>query len=407
MIIGIDVDDDLPEIDQLQIKQARELADQVIAPLAREISRPPNYLRVIHEALAAAGLLRMPFPEKYGGTATSMLGRVRVMEELCRVDTVAGSVISGTELGAMPLILGGTESLKSNILPELAMGTRQAAFALTEHFAGTDVSAITTRAEPDGVTGWRITGNKHLITRASISDYFCVFAKTDWQAAGPRGISCFWVPANTKGITISSPLNKMAWEESPVCDIDLDHVIVEGKYLLGEVNKGYNIAFRTLNKVRLLIAASATGRAQCALELAVQYARRRQSGGKPIGLHQGIRWLIADMATAVEASRRLTYAAALAEDGKKPEAPMGASMAKAYATDTAMKVTTSAVQIFGGNGYLRENIVERLMRESKLGQIMEGTNEIHRDIVGRRLVKGDISLENPLWTPEMEASAWL
>jgi len=378
------------EKEEALIAHARSIA-QSIGTRANEYARVDAFPWDVFRLLADEGLIGLAFPVEYGGTDQPMRIRVRVMEELCRVDTVAGSFLSGTDLGSRPIVLGASDDLKRRYVPELARGSMQAAFALTERDAGSDAGAISTTATRDG-SHYVIRGIKRFITRANVSELFTVFARTDPNEPGARGVSAFLVERDRAGVCVSEPQPKMGWSGSQICEVIFDDARIPSANLLGVEHRGFRLAMATLDRIRLQIAASGLGRAAGALQMALNYTARRRTFGRVIAEHQGARWMLADMATRVEAARALVYDSAQKYDAAEPDATMYASMAKMFATEASMRVTTDAVQLFGGNGYLNEYPVERFMRDAKLGTIMEGATEVHKDIIADRLLAASVPM---------------
>jgi alkylation response protein AidB-like acyl-CoA dehydrogenase len=367
----------------------RELADERIAPRAADIDATAEFPWDVVELLAKHDVLALPFPEAYGGLGGQLLPVCLAIEAISRVCASSGLILAVQELGSLPIILAGTDEQKARWLPELAAGTALAAFALTEAGAGSDAASLRTRAERDGTdpdAGWRITGSKRFISHGNVAKYVAVFALTDPDPAvvrKKRHLTCFMVEQGTDGFATARLEHKLGIRGSPTAELTFDDVAVPDANRIGDVGDGWSIAMRTFDKSRPGIAAQAVGIAQGALEVAGRYAAERRQFGKPIGELQMVTAMLADMATQVEAARQLLYAACEVIDAGSPQAARWAAMCKLFAGDTAMAVTTDAVQVLGGYGYITEYPVERMMRDAKITQLYEGTQQIQRLIIGR------------------------
>ena len=366
----------------------RGLADERIARRAAEIDQKGEFPWDVVELLAQHDVLALPFPEEYGGLGGDLLTLCLAIEEVSRVCATSGLVIAVHELGAMPLMIGGTREQKQRWLPELAAGRMLPAFALTESAAGSNASDVRTRAERDG-DGWILNGEKRFISHGNIAGVVAVFALTDAEpeaAARKRHMTCFYVEKDTPGFSAPRLEHKMGIRGSPTAELAFDGVRVPDANRVGDVGDGWRLVMKTFERSRPGIAAQAVGIAQGALDAAARYAREREQFGKPIGEHQMVAGMLADMATRTEAARALLHAACEQIEAGSPRASAWASMAKLFCGDTAMAVTTDAVQVLGGYGYITDYPVERMMRDAKITQLYEGTQQIQRLIVARDLL---------------------
>ena len=364
----------------------RELAEERIAPRAAEIDASAEFPWDLKELLARQDLLGTCFAEKHGGTALDTIAQSILVEEIARADATTSLIPIVQKLGALPILLAGSEEQQDRYLPRLASGEWLAAFALTEAAAGSDVASNRMRATRDG-DDYVLNGSKRFITHGSVAQLLTVFALTDPQAGGRKGMSAFVVESDTPGFAAPRVEHKMGIRGSPTAELTFDDVRVPSANRLGEEGEGFKIAMATLDRSRLSIAAQAVGIAQGALDASVAYAADRQQFGQRVADFQGIQWMLADMASQTEAARQLTYAAAARVDANAPDLPYWTSSAKLVAGDTAMKVTTDAVQVLGGYGYITEYPVERMMRDAKITQLYEGTQQIQRLIVARQLLQ--------------------
>lgn len=364
--------------------RARKFAQSEILPIAAEYDRKAEVPPGIAEKAKAAGLLNVTIPKEYGGMSYGALQSAIVAEELGAACVGISITILVNGLALTPIQIAGTEEQKAKFLRPVAEGAKLAAFCLTERQAGSDAGALKTTALPDG-DDFVINGQKCFITSGGLAEIMIVFALTD-PARGPRGASVIVVPANTPGIRVTKVEDKMGQRASNTVELTFENVRVPQANLLGKRGRGFPIALKTLDFGRSGVAALSVGVARAALEHATTYAKEREQFGAPIIMNQGVAFMLADMAMKVEAARLLTWQAAwLADKGAK--ATGKSAMAKCFASDTAMEVTTSAVQILGGNGYMRDYPVEKLMRDAKLLQIYEGTNQIQRMVIARKLGK--------------------
>jgi len=373
-----------PDQDELRA-MVRTLAEEQIAPRAAEIDAKAEFPWDLKELLAKQDLLGTSFPARFGGTELDNVSQAILVEEVARVDATTSLIPIVQKLGSLPIHIAGSAEQQARYFPRLASGEWLAAFGLTEAGAGSDVAAIRMRARRDG-DGYVLSGSKRFITHGSIANLVTVFASTD-PDAGRRGLSGFIVEADTPGFSAPRVEHKMGIRGSPTAELAFDDVRVPLANRLGEEGEGFAIAMATLDRSRLAIAAQAVGIAQGATDYALRYAsERRQFGGRLADL-QGIQFMLADMASSTEAARQLTYAAAAAVDANAPDLAYWTSSAKLIAGDTAMRVTTDAVQVLGGYGYVTEYPVERMMRDAKITQLYEGTQQIQRLIVARQLLR--------------------
>ncbi len=364
----------------------RELAEAKIAPRAAEIDERDEYPSDMHKLLVDNDLMGIGYPEEYGGSGGPM-DFVIFIEEISRVSAGVSLIPLVNRLGAIPVMLAGNEEQKKELLPAIVRGERQMAYCLTEPGSGSDAAAMRSRAIADG-DGWVLNGTKRFITNAGVADTYTYFAVTDTEAKKGKNISAFIVRAGQAGFGIGREEHKMGIRGSPTREVVLDNYFAPGGDLLGDVNMGFTYAMRTLDYSRPTIAAQALGIAQGAFDAALAYAKERQQFGQSIASFQGIQFMLADMAMAIEASRLLVYKSAAKVVNKEADVSYWAAMAKCFASDTAMRVTTDAVQILGGYGYVKEFPVERMMRDAKITQIYEGTNQIQRVVIARSLERG-------------------
>ena len=363
----------------------RQLADEWIAPRAAEIDRSGEFPADIVELLASHEVLALPFPEAYGGVGADLLTQCLAIEQIARACTTSSLILAVQALGALALVVGGTDEQKRRWIPDLAAGRTLIAFALTEPEAGSDAAAIRTRAVRDG-DDYIVDGTKRFITHGSVAGLITVFAVTDPGGPRSRRLSCFIVEAPSPGFTVARLEHKMGIRGSPTAELTFDRVRVPAANRIGEEGQGFELAMRTFEHSRPGIAAQAVGIAQGALEVATAYARQRKQFGQRIGDHQMVAAMLADMDASVEAARQLTYAACSAISAGASDAARWAALCKLVAGDAAMRVTTDAVQVLGGYGYIDEFPVERMMRDAKITQLYEGTQQIQRLVVARALL---------------------
>jgi butyryl-CoA dehydrogenase len=367
-------------------KLVRDFALNEVEPTAAERDEKEEFSREIFDKMAEIGLCGIPWPEEYGGAGMDYVSYVIAVEELSRVCASTGVTLSvQTSLAGWPIFKFGTEEQKQNYLRRLAEGTSIGAFGLTEPGSGSDAGGMRTTAVDKG-DHWVLNGSKIFITNGGVADIYVVFAVTDPEKRTRGGITAFIVESSFQGFSVGKKEKKMGIKSSPTTEIIFDNCIVPKENMLGELGQGFKIAMMTLDGGRNGIAAQALGIAQGALDLAVAYAKQREQFGKPLSSLQAIQFKLADMATEIEAARLLTYQAAWLESQGLPYGQASA-MSKLYASEVAMKVTTEAVQIYGGYGYTREYPVERFMRDAKITQIYEGTSEIQRVVIARGLLK--------------------
>jgi alkylation response protein AidB-like acyl-CoA dehydrogenase len=375
--------------DQRALRDAvRELADEKIAPRAAEIDVKGEFPWDVVKLLREHDFFAAAFPAEYGGLGADMISALLVIEELSRVDATCGLIPAVQELGSLPLLHGGTDDQKQRWVPDLAAGRKLAAFALTEAGAGSDAASMRTRAKRDG-DDWVINGEKRFISQGDVADMVAVFAQTDdtpEARKAHRHATCFYVEKGTAGFTSPRVEHKMGIRGSTTAELAFQDARVPDANRVGEIGDGWGLAMKTFERSRAGIGAQAVGIAQGALDVAAKYATERKQFGRPIGDFQMIAAMLADMATQTEAARQLLYAAAERIDAGDEHAARWSAMAKLFCGDTAMAVTTDAVQVLGGYGYTTEYPVERMMRDAKITQIYEGTQQVQRLIVARDLL---------------------
>ncbi|HHW73764.1 MAG TPA: acyl-CoA dehydrogenase [Firmicutes bacterium] len=366
-------------------QMVRDFAEKEVKPSAEERDEQELFSREIFDKMGELGLTGIPWPEEYGGAESDFISYVIAVEELSRVDASTGTTLSAhISLAGWPLFKYGSEEQKKKYLEPMALGEKLGAFALTETTAGTDATAAQSTARLDG-DSYILNGTKIFITNAGEAEIYVVFAMTDPEK-GSRGMSAFIVEKDAPGLAFGKKERKMGLRSSPTLEMIFEDCRVPRENLLGQEGEGLKIALSTLDGGRNGIAAQAVGIAQGALEEAVAYAREREQFGRPIASFQAISFMLADMATKVEAARLLTYQAAYLENEGLPYGKASA-MAKLFASEAAMKITTQAVQIFGGYGYTRDYPVERFMRDAKITEIYEGTSEAQRMVISRYLLR--------------------
>jgi len=362
----------------------RAFSDEKIAPHAAEADRTASYPWESFNALRDAELCGLGIPEAYGGQGADMVIQAIATEEISRHCASTAVTMLISKLGMLPVINFGSEELKQTYLPKIASGESQASYCLSEADAGSDVASMRCRADRDG-DDYILNGSKYWITNAGISDTYTVFAKTD-MSAGARGISCFLVEKDW-GVQVPKLEDKLGLRGSPTGEVIFDNVRVPKSHLIGAEGQGFTIAMHTLDRSRPTIGAQAVGIAQGATEYAAQYMKTRTAFGGPIADLQGLRFMLADMAIKTEAARALVYrACAMVDDDPEDQLTMFGAMAKSFASDTAMQVTIDAVQLLGGNGYTKDFPVERYLRDAKITQIYEGTNQVQRVVISKRLL---------------------
>jgi alkylation response protein AidB-like acyl-CoA dehydrogenase len=376
----------LPEEHQAVREAVRAICDAKIAPYAAEVDEQARYPQEAHDALLATDFFAPHVPEEYGGVGADALATVIVIEEVARADVSASLIPAVNKLGSLPVQIGGSEELKKKYLGALARGEGTFSYCLSEPDAGSDAANQKTKAERTG-DGWLLNGTKRWITNAGVSEYYTVLAMTDPEKRS-KGITAFVVEKSDEGVSFGAPEKKLGIKGSPTREVYLDKVHIPADRIIGEEGQGFEIAMHTLDHTRVTIAAQAVGVAQGALDYALSYAKEREQFGRPIADQQGLQFLLADMGMKVEAARQITYAAAgKSQRGDRDLTFFGAA-AKCFASDVAMQVTTDAVQVLGGYGYTRDYPVERMMRDAKITQIYEGTNQVQRIVMARQLLAG-------------------
>ena len=364
---------------------ARTVAEAKIAPFASDVDENARFPQEAADALLAVDFHAPHVPEEYGGAGADALATVLIIEEIARVCVSSSLITAVNKLGSLPVQIGGSEELKAKYLGALARGEGGFSYCLSEPDAGSDAANQRTRAVQEG-DDWVLNGVKRWITNAGWSDYYTVLARTSDD--GAKGISAFVVEKSDEGVSFGAPEKKLGIKGSPTREVYLDNVRIPGDRIIGDVGRGFEYAMKTLDHTRITIAAKAVGVAQGALDYALGYVQERKQFGKPISDFQGLQFMMADMGMKLEAARQLTYAAAgRSERGDKDLTFFGAA-AKAFASDVAMEVTTDAVQLLGGYGFTHDYPVERMMRDAKITQIYEGTNQVQRIVIARQLLSG-------------------
>ncbi|MGH8866470.1 MAG: acyl-CoA dehydrogenase family protein [Actinomycetes bacterium] len=376
----------LPEEHLLLRATAREVAAQKIAPHAAEVDETAEFPEASYDALVAADLHAVHIPEAYEGMGADALATVIVIEEVARACASTSLVPAVNKLGTVPLLLAGSEELKQRYLPPVARGEAMFSYALSEAEAGSDAAAMRTKAVRDG-DHYVLSGAKRWITNAGVSEYYTVMAVTD-PDQGPRGISAFVVEKDDARFTFGAPEKKLGIKGSPTRELYFDDVRIPADRMIGAEGTGFSTAMRTLDHTRVTIAAQAVGIAQGALDAATAYVKEREQFGRPVADFQGVQFMLADMAMKLEAARQLTYGAAARSERMAGDLTFFGAAAKCFASDTAMEVTTDAVQLLGGYGYVKDYPVERMMRDAKITQIYEGTNQVQRVVMARQLLQG-------------------
>ena len=360
----------------------RALAEKEIAPFARDVDENSRFPEEAHKALQRAGLAASHVPTEFGGDGADSLAVAIVIEEVARVCGSSSLIPAVNKLGSLPLILSGTQEQKERWLRPLA-GGKGFSYCLSESQAGSDASALKTKVTQDG-DGWILNGSKKWISNAGFSEFYTVLASND-ASKGAKGITAFIVEKSDPGVSFGAHEKKMGFRGSPTREVYFDNVKLDDDRRLGEVGNGFTIAMNTLDHTRVTIAAQALGLAQGALDVATKYAHEREQFSKPIFDFQGVQFMLADMAMSVAAARQLTYASASKSERGTSDLKFFSAASKCFASDAAMKVTSDAIQILGGYGYVSDYPVERMMRDAKLTQIYEGTNQIQRIVMARNL----------------------
>ena len=364
----------------------REVCDEKVAPHAAEADELSEFPKASFEALRAADFHAPHVPEAYGGVGADALAVVIVIEEIARACASSSLIPAVNKLASLPWLLAGSDELKQRYLPSLASGDAMASYCLSEPEAGSDAVSMRTRAVRDG-DDWVLNGTKRWITNAGVSDLYTVFAVTDPDQRS-RGISAFVVEKGDEGVSFGAPEKKLGIKGSPTREVYFDDVRVPGDRLIGAEGTGFGTAMKTLDHTRVTIAAQAVGIAQGALDYALGYVQQRQQFGKALAEFQGLQFMLADMGMKLEAARQLTYAAAAKSERGDADLTYFGAAAKCFASDVAMEITTDAVQLLGGYGYTRDYPVERMMRDAKITQIYEGTNQVQRIVMARQLLAG-------------------
>lgn len=364
----------------------RKLAEDKIAPFAPEVDDEPRYPHEAAKALVASDFHAPHVPEAYGGAGADALATVLVIEEVARVCASSSLIPAVNKLGSLPIQISGNEAIKSKYLAKLAAGEGSFSYCLSEPDAGSDAAGMKTKAVRDG-DEWVLNGVKRWITNAGESEYYTVMAVTDADSRN-KGISAFVVEKSDEGVSFGAAEKKLGIKGSPTREVYLDNVRISPDRMIGDEGTGFATAMQTLDHTRVTIAAQAVGIAQGALDFALGYMQERQQFGKPIADFQGLQFMIADMGMKIEAARQLTYAAAGRSERQDTDLTFFGASAKAFASDTAMQVTTDAVQLLGGYGFTQDYPVERMMRDAKITQIYEGTNQVQRIVMARQLLAG-------------------
>jgi alkylation response protein AidB-like acyl-CoA dehydrogenase len=369
----------------------RELVEDKIAPRAADVDRAAEFPWDVYEALVKADFHAVHIPEGYGGSGGDALAAALVIEEVARGCATSSLIPAVNKLGTMPLMLGASQEVKQRYLPPVARGEAMFSYALSEPEAGSDAAAMRTRATKTG-GGYLLNGTKRWITNAGVSKFYTVLASTD-PDKGAKGITAFVVEDGDAGFSFGAPEHKLGIKGSPTRELYFDNCEIPADRRVGDEGQGFKIALATLDHTRVTIAAQALGIAQGALDYAVGYVKERKQFGKALADFQGLQFMLADMAMKLEAARQLTYAAATRSEramhGEKvADLTFFSSAAKTMASDAAMSITTDAVQLLGGYGYTNDYPVERMMRDAKITQIYEGTNQIQRMVMARQLLKG-------------------
>ena len=363
-------------------ESVRALATKKIAPFAKAVDEESRFPQEAFEALQSADLAAAHVDSKYGGQGADALATVIIIEEVARVCGSSSLIPAVNKLGSLPLILAGSSELKEKYLTQLAAG-KGFSYCLSESEAGSDAAAMKTKAVKSG-SDWIISGSKKWISNAGFSDFYTVLAQTD-SALGAKGITAFVIEKSDAGVSFGAHEKKMGFRGSPTREVYFDSVKISDDRRLGEVGSGFGLAMKTLDHTRITIAAQALGIAQGAFEVATKYSHERKQFGKEIFDFQGVQFMLADMAMNIAAARTLTYSAAVKSERGEKDLTFFSAAAKCFATDVAMKVTTDAVQVLGGYGYVSDYPVERMMRDAKLTQIYEGTNQVQRVVMARHL----------------------
>jgi alkylation response protein AidB-like acyl-CoA dehydrogenase len=375
----------LPEDHEAIRAAVRKVCEARVAPHAAEADESGEFPKASYDALRASDFHAPHIPVEYGGAGADALATAIVIEEVARVCASSSLIPAVNKLGTMPLLLSGSPALNERYLPPVAAGEAMFSYCLSEPEAGSDAAAMTSRAARDG-DGWVLNGVKRWISNAGVSEYYTVFAVTD-PGAGSRGISAFVVEKADEGLSFGAPEKKLGIKGSPTREVYFDNVRLPADRMIGDEGTGFAIAMRTLDHTRVTIAAQAVGIAQGALDFARTYVKERKQFGRPVADFQGVQFMLADMGMKLEAARQLTYVAAGKSERGDADLTYFGAAAKCFASDAAMEITTDAVQLLGGYGYTRDYPVERMMRDAKITQIYEGTNQVQRIVMARQLLK--------------------
>jgi alkylation response protein AidB-like acyl-CoA dehydrogenase len=376
----------VPEDHEAIRAAVREVCDARVAPNAAEADESGEFPKASYDALRASDFHAPHIPVEYGGAGADALATAIVIEEVARACASSSLIPAVNKLGTLPLLLAASEDLKRTYLTPVAAGEAMFSYCLSEPEAGSDAASMTTRAVRDG-DYWMLNGVKRWITNAGVSEYYTVFAVTD-PGARSRGISAFVVEKSDEGVSFGAPEKKLGIKGSPTREVYFDNVRIPADRMIGDEGTGFATAMRTLDHTRVTIAAQAIGIAQGALDFAKNYVKERRQFGKPVADFQGVQFMLADMGMKLEAARQLTYVAAGKSERDDADLTYFGAAAKCFASDAAMEITTDAVQLLGGYGYTRDYPVERMMRDAKITQIYEGTNQVQRIVMARELLKG-------------------
>ena len=374
----------LPEEHEELRAAIRALAEKEIAPYAAAVDEDARFPQEALDALNASGFNAVHVPEEFGGQGADSVAACIVIEEVARVDASASLIPAVNKLGTMGLILRGSDELKKKVLPEIADG-KMASYALSEREAGSDAASMRTRAKADG-DDWILNGSKCWITNGGVSAWYTVMAVSD-PDKGPNGISAFMVHEDDEGFTVGPKERKLGIKGSPTTELYFENCRIPGDRIIGEPGTGFKTALATLDHTRPTIGAQAVGIAQGALDAAIEYTKDRKQFNRPVADNQGVQFMLAEMAMKVEAARLMVYSAAARAERGEPDLGFISAASKCFASDVAMEVTTDAVQLFGGAGYTVDFPVERMMRDAKITQIYEGTNQIQRVVMSRALLR--------------------
>jgi len=375
-----------PSEDHDELRAAvRDVVDKEIAPHATEVDAEARYPQEAHDALVDTDFFAAHIPEEYDGVGADALAVAIIIEEVARGCMSSSLIPAVNKLGSMPIQLGGNEEIKQKYLPRLAAGEATISYGLSEPEAGSDTASMKTRATRDG-DDWILNGTKAWITNAGVSEFYTVMAVTDPDGKRGSNVTAFVVEKSDEGFSFGAKERKLGIKGSPTRELLFDNCRIPGDRVVGEIGGGLKLALQTLDHTRVTIAAQAVGVAQGALDYAIDYIKERQQFGQRIADFQGIQFMVADMGMKLEAARQLTYVAAAKSERNDADLGYYGAAAKAFASDVAMEITTDAVQLLGGAGYVQDHPVERMMRDAKITQIYEGTNQVQRLVMGRKLL---------------------